>query len=100
MVLGNPLILNAKKSMSSYQLSRDLDMNLKTAWFMLMRLDGMVESGDLLTGIVEADETYVGGKPRPVTSVTTISPLPGEWTANYPSSERLSVAGAWWPSRP
>ena len=62
--LAISLILNAKKSMSSYQLSRDLDLNQKTAWFMLMRIrTAMVESGDLLTGIVEADETYVGGKP-------------------------------------
>ena len=63
--LAISLILNAKKSMSSYQLSRDLDLNQKTAWFMLIRIrTAMVESGDLLTGIVEADETYVGGKPR------------------------------------
>ena len=59
------LILNAKKSISSHQLARDLDMNQKTAWFMAMRIRAaMVEKDALLFGIVEADETYIGGKPR------------------------------------
>ena len=63
--LAIALIANAKKSVSSYQLSRDLDLNQKTAWFMAMRIRrAMVEERELLTGIVEADEAYVGGKPR------------------------------------
>ena len=63
--LGISLILNAKKSMSSHQMARDLDLNQKTAWYMAMRIRAaMVEEGDLLSGIVEADEAYVGGKPR------------------------------------
>ena len=63
--LAISLILNAKKSLSSHQLARDLDLNQKTAWYLTMRVRAaMVESGDLLTGIVEADEAYVGGKPR------------------------------------
>ena len=63
--LAISLILNAKKSLSSHQLARDLDLNQKTAWYLAMRVRAaMVESGDLLTGIVEADEAYVGGKPR------------------------------------
>ena len=63
--LACSLILNAKKSISSYQLARDLDLNQKTAWYMAMRIRrAMVDHGDLLSGIVEADEVYVGGKPR------------------------------------
>ena len=63
--LAISLIINAKKSISSYQLSRDLDLNQKTAWYMAMRIRrAMVDQGDLLTGIVEADEAYIGGKPR------------------------------------
>lgn len=60
------LIVNAKKSLSSGQLSRDLDLNQKTAWFMQQRIRAamLTAEGDLLQGIVEADETYVGGKPR------------------------------------
>ena len=63
--LAISLIINAKKSVSSHQLARDLGLNQKTAWYMTMRIRrAMVDQGDLLTGIVEADEAYIGGKPR------------------------------------
>ena len=59
------IVLNAKKGVSSWQLSRDLDLNQKTAWYMVMRIrKNMVTEGPLLSGIVEADEAYIGGKPR------------------------------------
>lgn len=60
------LIVNAKKSLSSFQLARDLDMNQKSAWYMQQRIRAamLTEEGELLQGIIEADETYVGGKPR------------------------------------
>ena len=61
--LAISLVLNAKKGISSRQLARDIDVNKNTAWYMLMRIrKAMIEHGDLLEGIVEADETYVGGK--------------------------------------
>jgi len=51
-----------KKGISSLQLSRDLDITQKSAWFMLQRIRNCfgidIEKGD---GIVEIDETYVGG---------------------------------------
>ncbi len=62
------LMLNAKKSASAYQIARDLGMRRPTVWSMMHRIrtamanDPSQES--LLYGIVEADETYVGGKPR------------------------------------
>ena len=57
---------NAKKSLSSYQLARDLELNQKTAWYMQQRIRAAMASdeGALLQGIIEADETYLGGKPR------------------------------------
>ena len=60
------LIVNAKKSLSSCQLARDLELNQKSAWYMMQRIRAEMASkqADLLQGIVEADETYVGGKPR------------------------------------
>ena len=61
------LILNAKKGISSRQLSRDLKINKDTAWRIGMRIRRAMserEQRNLLTGIVEVDETYVGGKPR------------------------------------
>ncbi len=63
--LAISLVLNAKKSISSPQLGRDLDIPQKTAYRMLMKIrSAMVADLDLFTGIVEADECYVGGKPR------------------------------------
>lgn len=64
--LAISLIANAKKSISSYQLQRDLSLNQKTAWFMQVRIRAeMATKGNtLLKGIIEADETYIGGRPR------------------------------------
>ena len=60
------LIVNAKKSLSSCQLARDLEMNQGTAWYLMQRVRAAMaaDQGPLLRGIVEADETYVGGRPR------------------------------------
>ena len=65
--LAISLVMNAKKSLSSHQLARDLDLNQKTAWFIMTRIRAeMASQGSvILQGIVEADETYLGGKPRP-----------------------------------
>ena len=64
--VGIALMVNAKKSLSSCQLARDLGMNQTTAWCMMHRIRaGMAsEEGHMLRGIVEMDETYVGGRPR------------------------------------
>lgn len=63
--LAISLILNAKKGISARQLARDIEVNKDTAWSMAMRIrNAMKDDGALLCGIVEMDETYVGGKPR------------------------------------
>ena len=64
--LAISLITNAKKSLSSHQLARDLDLNQKTAWFIMTRIRAEMakKGGALLQGIIEVDETYIGGKPR------------------------------------
>ena len=54
-----------KKGISSIQLAKYLGITQKSAWFMLQRIRYSVETagrGDLLVNVVEADETYVGGK--------------------------------------
>jgi transposase-like protein len=62
------LMINAKKSASAYQLARDLGMRRPTVWSMMHRIRAAMEKdplqGKLLFGIIEADETYIGGKPR------------------------------------
>ena len=58
------LIFNHKKGISSLQLGRDLDITQKTAWFVNHRLRELTRDRkkDALSGIVEVDETYIGGK--------------------------------------
>ena len=54
-----------EKSLSNHQLARDLDLNQKTAWYIMTRIRAeMVKKRALLQGIIEADETYIGAKPR------------------------------------
>lgn len=57
-----------KKGISSIQLSKYIGITQKSAWFMLHRIRHAVESGDYnkpqLSGDVEIDECYVGGKRR------------------------------------
>ncbi len=63
--LAISLVLNAKKGISARQLARDLKVNKDTAWYMAMRIRrAMIEDRELLSGIIEMDETYIGGKPR------------------------------------
>ena len=63
--LAMSLILNAKKRASARQLARDIQVNKNTAWYMAMRIRrGMADQGSLLRGLVEMDETFIGGKPR------------------------------------
>ncbi|MDE0000874.1 MAG: IS1595 family transposase [Rhodospirillaceae bacterium] len=58
------LLVTARKGVSSLQLSKEIGVTQKTAWFMLGRLREALGSGDggSLGGTVEADETYIGGK--------------------------------------
>lgn len=61
--LAVSLVLNAKKGISSRQLARDIEVTKDTAWYMQMRIRrAMNEYGELLKGIIEADETFIGGK--------------------------------------
>ena len=64
--VGIALMANAKKSLSSCQLARHLGLNQMSAWYIMHRIrEEMNRKGEtLLKGIIEADETYVGGKPR------------------------------------
>ncbi len=62
--LAIALICNAKKGLSAKQMQRDLGVTYRTAWYLCHRIRKAMEEGELpkMTGIVEADETYVGGK--------------------------------------
>jgi transposase-like protein len=62
------LIISSKKGISSHQLSRILEVQYKSAWFLAHRIREAMRSGDLAPfggegGIVEADETFIGREP-------------------------------------
>jgi transposase-like protein len=58
------LISSHKKGVSSCQLSRDLGITQKTAWFILHKVRGLYGQNDstVLSGTVEMDEMYLGGR--------------------------------------
>jgi transposase-like protein len=60
------LIVAAKNGISSYEIHRSLGVSQKSAWFMLHRIRKAMHSGSFmkLSGEVEADETFIGGKAR------------------------------------
>jgi len=60
------LVVNCKNGISSCELARALGVTQKTAWFMAHRLRFALTKGGfgLLSGEVEADETFIGGKAR------------------------------------
>lgn len=60
------LVGQSKKGISAKQLERTIGVSYKTAWYLGHRIRSAMEEGSPvpLRGIVEVDETYVGGKSR------------------------------------
>ena len=60
------ILTSNKKGMSSIQLGKILGVTQKTAWFLAHRIrEAFFEgSGKLFEGMVEVDETYIGGKEK------------------------------------
>ncbi len=60
------LTVNCKNGISSYEVARDLGVTQKSAWHMVHRIRLALQRGsfDKLSGHVEVDETYIGGKAR------------------------------------
>jgi len=57
------MIANAKNGVSSYEIARSLGITQKTAWFMMHRIRlAMGTDNGKFSGIVEADEAFIGGK--------------------------------------
>ncbi len=82
------LMASTRCGVSAKQLERELGVTYKTAWRMFhkIRHELMPQGDDQLTGVVELDETYVGGRPRATDHAT--------W-AGLPRSERLRAAKSW-----
>jgi transposase-like protein len=60
------LIVNCKNGISSCEIARDLGITQKSAWHMAHRIRYALHHGSFekLTGHVEVDETFIGGKAR------------------------------------
>jgi transposase-like protein len=60
------LAANSKNGISSHELGRALGITQKSAWFMLHRIRLAMQTGTFskLSGQVEVDETFIGGKAR------------------------------------
>lgn len=60
------MIANCKNGVSSYEIHRAIGVTQKTAWFMMHRIRLAMQTGtfEKLSGEVEADETFIGGKAR------------------------------------
>jgi transposase-like protein len=60
------MIANMKNGVSSHEIGRALGVTQKTAWFMLQRIRLAIqdETGGKLSGEVEVDETFIGGRAR------------------------------------
>ena len=80
------LMVNAKKSLSSHQLARDLELTQPTALYMQVRIRAQMGSAQagLLHGIVEVDETYVGGRPRHASPTSPRNNPRGRGTSKTP----------------
>jgi transposase-like protein len=67
-LLAIHMMCSGKNGVAAYELHRTLEITNKSAWFMCHRIRKAMEreplAGMLMTGTVEADETYIGGRPR------------------------------------
>ena len=61
------LVTEHSKGISSVQLAHDIAVTQKTAWHMIQRIQnaaGLLGQGEMLSGKVEIDDTYIGGKEK------------------------------------
>jgi hypothetical protein len=75
------MLASSKKGISTHQLHRALGVTYKTAWFMTHRIREAMREGTLApmggaggSGVVEADETYLGKVANPQPSPNRRSP--------------------------
>jgi transposase-like protein len=77
------LLTNTGKGISSIQLAKHLGVTQKTAWFMAHRIrEGNQQPKHKLTGTVEADETYIGGKAKNMHAKRRRRVITGTGTSN------------------
>lgn len=76
------LLCNTKNGISSYEVHRSLGVTQKTAWFMMHRIRVATQTGSFVKnkvgGIVEVDESFIGGKARNMHKKHQGAPRSGE----------------------
>lgn len=89
------LVLNAKSGMAAKELERNIGFTYKTAYYTAMRIRvGMLVPQSQLSGIIEMDESYFGGKPRIVRSARpNEAVLSSVTTKRGRGTSKVSVAG-------
>jgi len=91
-LLAYHLLCASKKGMSAHQLHRMLKVTYRSAWFMAHRIRYTMSQEPLsskLQGIIEVDETYIGGKIRTVPQVQKLGARPKDRISQY--SNKASV---------
>jgi len=85
------MLANCKNGVSSYEVAREIGVTQKSAWFVLARIRLAMQTGTIekMSGHVEADETFIGGK------VTNMSKSKRRELGKHqgPSSGKAIIAG-------
>lgn len=75
------LVVNSKNGISSWEIHRAMGVTQKTAWFMLQRARLAMQDdrkGGKLSGEIEVDESYIGGKARNMHKARKLKKLEGK----------------------
>jgi transposase-like protein len=76
-IIATYLLATSSKGISSLKLASLLGLQYRTTWHLTHRIRAMMdEAPALMRGIVELDETYLGGKPRPRNRPQPPAPVP------------------------
>jgi|SRR5579871_576129 len=88
-------VVNCKNGVSSYEVHRAIGVTQKTAWFMDHRIRHALSMGTInkLSGQIEADETYIGGKARNMHGREKASQ--NHWNRRQRQNSRDGHVGAW-----
>src|SRR5579863_7939803 len=91
-LLAYHLLCSSKKGMSAHQLHRMLKVTYRSAWFMAHRIRYTMTQEPLsskLTGVIEVDETYIGGRMKRQTNVVKPGQRPKDFIS--PTSNKAAV---------
>ncbi len=90
------LLCTSKKGMSAHQIHRTLGITYKSAWFLMHRIRHAMTEEPLasqLTGIVESDETFIGGKAKNMHKKERAKKIQGRGAVNKEAAVTLVERG-------